>query len=283
MKLYTADWVNDAKLKLCSPGAQGLWIFLCCVMHTETDEVGYLRISGNVLGPEDVAALWGQPYDVVAALWDELERWNVIKKGEGGCVFSSRMVRDEKRSQQGRMDKLSALATRVPPGNLKAPLEGSGEETSKEPLVSSLLVSQSLVSEEGEDVADIFFISSKLHYSGRTIQVLPLPTKKRPDLNVPESLAGNEKWRLTFKQWSEYRRTEKRNPLTWTAVRNQLKQMEEVGPEVSILSMNTAMTCGWTGVFPEGTKPPKTKQRGQGTEQDRETRRQQFEDLENAS
>lgn len=282
MKLYTADWVNDAKLKLCSPGAQGLWIFLCCVMHTEMDEVGYLRISGNVLGPEDVAALWGQPCDVVAALWDELERWNVIKKTEDGCVFSSRMVRDEERSQQGRMDKLAALATRVHPDNLEATLEGSGEETSKEPLVSSLLVSKSLVSEK-EIVDYTFRISSKLLFSGRSVLVLPAPTKKNPDLDVPAFLADNEEWRTKFKEWAEYRRTEKRNSLTWTSVRNQLKDMERAGAEASIKAMETAMTSGWTGVFPDESKATMTKQRGRGTDQDRETRRRQFENLEERS
>ncbi len=292
MKLGTQDWRSNEKLRLCSLAARGLWIEMLCFMNGGTDEVGYLKINDRSLGPEEMAKVCGVSIEETTEAWKELEIWNVIKKDDHGCVFSSRMVNDHRLSIEGRKAKLTALGKGEEVDPLEDPLEGALkgglEGPSKASLTTNYITTNSyllscissLYPKEERDLARerVWEISKKLHYLDYMI-FAPSP---HTNLQVPACLGNNKPWVEKFKEWAAYRRREKHNPLTWTSVRNQLKSMERVGPEASIEAIDIAMIGGWTGVFPEKVKP-KPKPRGRGTDEERETRRKQFEDLENGT
>jgi hypothetical protein len=98
-KFFWSDWESDERLKLCSPGAQALWMRMLCIC---VKAGGYLTIAGEKLGPEDMAKLTGWSVDDVRLWWDELKRWGVFSVEGRGKVYCRRMVRDAKRSEIGR-------------------------------------------------------------------------------------------------------------------------------------------------------------------------------------
>jgi len=98
-KFFWADWESDEALKLCSPGAQALWMRMLCVC-AKSD--GFLVISGEKLGASDMAKLTGWPVQDVRKWWEELKRWGVFSVEGRGKIYCRRMVRDAKRAQTAR-------------------------------------------------------------------------------------------------------------------------------------------------------------------------------------
>lgn len=98
-KFFWDDWESDEALKMCSPGAQALWMRMLCVC-AKAD--GFLMIAGQKLGADDMARLTGWPTADVQKWWDELKRWGVYSVEGRGKVFSRRLVRDAKRSRTAR-------------------------------------------------------------------------------------------------------------------------------------------------------------------------------------
>lgn len=94
-KFYWSDWEADERLKLCSPGAQALWMRMLCVCAKAE---GYLTVNEHPIGTSQLAVLIGWPLEDVEKWWSELEQWGVFSRDRRGVVFSRRMVRDEKRA-----------------------------------------------------------------------------------------------------------------------------------------------------------------------------------------
>jgi hypothetical protein len=68
--------------------------------------------------------------------------------------------------------------------------------------------------------------------------------------------------------WADFRRSEKRNPLTWTSLIKQLRQCKDYGEAGAIASMEQSMSAGWLGLFePKGAM----RQRPLGSEGQSET------------
>ena len=101
LKFYTADWRADPRLRSCSLAARGLWMEMLCLMH-EADPYGHLLVNGRPVGDRQLAALCGAMPDELAAAKAELSAAGVFSLGDGGVVFSRRMVRDKARSDMGR-------------------------------------------------------------------------------------------------------------------------------------------------------------------------------------
>ena len=101
LKFYTADWRADPRLRSCSLAARGLWMEMLCLMH-EAEPYGHLLINGRPVGDRQLAALCGAVPDELAAAKAELDAAGVFSLGDGGVVFSRRMVRDKAKSDQGR-------------------------------------------------------------------------------------------------------------------------------------------------------------------------------------
>lgn len=81
---------------------------LCvCARH---DPKGMLAINGNPLGVDAIARLAGIAESEAETLLAELDRNGVFSRNRAGCIYSRRMVRDEKISKIGRKHKKRGLA-----------------------------------------------------------------------------------------------------------------------------------------------------------------------------
>jgi hypothetical protein len=108
-KFFWSDWESDQGLRLCSLAAQGLWMRMLCVC-AKHEPKGYLAINGHPLTVDAIARLAGVTETEAGNLVAELDRNGVFSRNRSGCIYSRRMVRDEKRSQEGRKHKKQALA-----------------------------------------------------------------------------------------------------------------------------------------------------------------------------
>lgn len=103
-KFFWSDWESDQGLRLCSLAAQGLWMRMLCVCARHEPK-GYLSINGNPLKVDAIARLAGVAETEAETLMAELELNGVFSRNRAGCIYSRRMVKDEKRSQEGRKHK----------------------------------------------------------------------------------------------------------------------------------------------------------------------------------
>ena len=127
-KFFWSDWASDPALRICSLAAQGLWMRMLCIA-AEADPTGYVTVNGRSLGVTDIARLAGVTETECEPLLAELERNGVFSRTRQGVIYSRRMVRDAKRSLEGRKSKLDALAANQRRGKekksgLKGSLEG---------------------------------------------------------------------------------------------------------------------------------------------------------------
>ena len=95
---YPSDWLEEPGLKLCSLAAKGLWMDLLCYMFKMQNR-GYLRIRGKQLGSKEVAQLTGYTEAEAKQALTELDTYGVSETTADGCIYSRRMVRDEKQRQ----------------------------------------------------------------------------------------------------------------------------------------------------------------------------------------
>ncbi len=100
-KFYPQDWRGDAKLRMCSIGARGLWAEMLCVMH-EAEPYGYLTISGKAVTPRQMAALAGVSQGECMKYMLELASAGVYSIDDDKTIFSRRMVRDKAKADKDR-------------------------------------------------------------------------------------------------------------------------------------------------------------------------------------
>jgi hypothetical protein len=100
-KFFWSDWSNDPLLRLCSLGAQGLWMRCLCVA-SEGEPYGYLTVKGRQLGVSDIARLAGVTETECDALLSELDRNGVFSRARNGAIYSRRLVRDQKKAAVAR-------------------------------------------------------------------------------------------------------------------------------------------------------------------------------------
>jgi hypothetical protein len=116
MKWYTRDWRSNAKLRMCSYAARGLWADLISLM-AEAEQFGFLMINGIVPTCKQLAGLLGGTEREVTKLRAELAAANVfsvtgfdmpadikalIPQGvPDGVILSRRMVRDAAKAAEG--------------------------------------------------------------------------------------------------------------------------------------------------------------------------------------
>jgi hypothetical protein len=94
-QFYPGDWLNDAALRMVSVPARGLWIEMICLMHQGSD-YGYLKVNGKVILPANLARMSGATLEETEAWLRELEDAGVFVRDEHGCIYSKRMIRDER-------------------------------------------------------------------------------------------------------------------------------------------------------------------------------------------
>jgi hypothetical protein len=101
MKFYPADWRADQALRVCSLAARGLWMEMLCVMHN-AEQYGHLLLNGRPVTDAQLAMLAGTTPDQIPVLLGELEAAAVFSRTQKGVIYSRRMTRDHKWSNEGR-------------------------------------------------------------------------------------------------------------------------------------------------------------------------------------
>lgn len=107
---YWQDWAGDPELKLCSVGAQALWMRLLCIA-AESDVPGHVLVGGKRPTDEDLSEICGGrnfPPDRVREWIKELIERDVCSVGRDEVIISRRMVKD---SQKRRRNSAGGLST----------------------------------------------------------------------------------------------------------------------------------------------------------------------------
>lgn len=112
LPLYVDDWMNNSKLKLCSPGAHGLMISIMCIMH-KSDSYGVILLKQKFKQTDkqetnfalQIAKLSTFDLLEIEKFFYELLEEKVLKI-EGDSLICSRMVKDasisKKRASSGK-------------------------------------------------------------------------------------------------------------------------------------------------------------------------------------
>lgn len=96
-KFFWSDYADDPALKLCSLGAQGLWMRMLCIASAH-DPIGYVAVAGRGLTETDLARLTGASESEVVSLLGELDRNGVFSRDRQCRIYSRRMVRDARKA-----------------------------------------------------------------------------------------------------------------------------------------------------------------------------------------
>ena len=100
LKFYPADWLSDEALRGCSPAARGLWVDMICLM-AKSKRHGYLMAGDSPMGAEHIARIFGESLETTSGLLVELAQAGVYSVEED-CIFSRRMVKDERGRKSNR-------------------------------------------------------------------------------------------------------------------------------------------------------------------------------------
>lgn len=112
LPLYVDDWMNNSKLKLCSPGAHGLMISIMCLMH-KSDSYGTILLKQKFKQTDkqelnfasQIAKLTTFDLLEIEPFFYELIEEKVLKI-EGDYLMCTRMVKDasisKKRASSGK-------------------------------------------------------------------------------------------------------------------------------------------------------------------------------------
>lgn len=101
IKFWPQDWQSDPGLRSCSMAARGLWIECIAIMH-RGEPYGHLAVNGAAPSAKRLASMVGSTEREVARLIEELRGAGVFSITETGVIFSRRMVRDARASEEGR-------------------------------------------------------------------------------------------------------------------------------------------------------------------------------------
>lgn len=92
---YVMDWLTDVNLRMVSWGARGLWSDLVCKLFI-SDDRGKFILNGQILTELEICHLSNCPESQFFIYWEELKRWNVVRKDPDGIFYNKRMVNDER-------------------------------------------------------------------------------------------------------------------------------------------------------------------------------------------
>ena len=98
-KFYWSDWDGDEKLRMCSPGAQALWMRMLCICSRAN---GYLMVADQALDAEALQTVTGWPLEDVTNWLADLEKWQVFSRDRRGVIYSRRIVKSKIRARKAR-------------------------------------------------------------------------------------------------------------------------------------------------------------------------------------
>ena len=124
---WPQDFTDDEALNECSLEARGLWVYMLCMAH-KGEPYGHLTVNERPATVGQIAKKSGIPPKKCEKLLSELETHRVFSRTDDGVIYSRRMVRDHRKSQQGQ----EAAAKRWH-GEPNGPPNGSGNSSPNGP------------------------------------------------------------------------------------------------------------------------------------------------------
>lgn len=100
-KFYPGDWRSESALRMVSMGARALWLEMLCIMH-ESEPRGYMVVRDKPLPMRQLALIAACSLDDVNVLLVELEEAGVFSRTRTGVIFSRKMVRESRVSEEQR-------------------------------------------------------------------------------------------------------------------------------------------------------------------------------------
>ena len=124
-QFYPGDWMKDPQLRLCSPGARGIWIDLLCLMF-ESEQRGVLRINGRAIKLSEMRQFLN---GFRSKFVQELIQNGVMKAArKDGAFYSKRLVRDElKRRHKARNGQLGGKHSQAKPKQTGSKHQANGQ------------------------------------------------------------------------------------------------------------------------------------------------------------
>lgn len=247
LPLYVDDWMNNNKLKMCSPAAHGIMISIMCIMHKE-NEYGKVLLKQKFKQTTDqiknfalqVAKLSAFDLSEVEVPFQELLSEGILIV-EGEHLVCPRMVRDceisLKRSSAGRnggnsnKEKNFVYTKREPNG-----------EANHQPKPEANTVIENGVVNETENVDG----------NGKegTGEKPKKEAIKKIEIIFPfDSLQFKTQWQL----WKTYKAKEHnfkyKSEISEQASLTELSNLSGGDESKAIAIMNQSMTKGWKGFF----------------------------------
>lgn len=126
-QFYPGDWRKDPDLQRCSLFAKGLLVEILCLMHESASRGRLCEFDGITPWKDEDIIIAASGGTNGAAALAELETKNVLKRDENGVLYSSRMVRDDKKREvRARSGALGGLAKAK-----QSPSKSSSKQPSK--------------------------------------------------------------------------------------------------------------------------------------------------------
>ena len=153
-QFYPNDYLNDPQLQLCSMPAQGLWVYMMCLMH-HCEPYGHLifkqlnhrvetklkrsrnevdsKLIRSRVEVETLSHLCRLQIRHTKLYLNELENHGVFSRNEEGVIFSRRMVKDEETRMKRALGGYKSIEhpnTHKPKSmNGRVPFEGTIKDT----------------------------------------------------------------------------------------------------------------------------------------------------------
>lgn len=239
LPLYVDDWMNNTRLKMCSPAAHGMMVTIMCLMHKEQEYGKMLlrqkfRQNENTVQnfAEQIARLSAFDSKEVIGPLTELVTEGVLKI-EGDVLYSERMVNDNGLSQKRAVaGKNGGKAT-----NDKIKNTTSAKPKEKEFATANTSANTTANAVNGIEIEN-GTVPEKVGSGGKTVALLPWP-----------SAAFAEAWQ----QWKAYRRKEHsfryRSAESEQAALMELSALAATGEAQAIAIIRQSMGKGWKGFF----------------------------------
>lgn len=200
-KFAWRDWSADKALHPCSLAARGFWIEMLCIMHEGTP-VGHLTLGGKAATIRQLAANAYCSEKEATKHLAELEAAGVFSRTTDGIIYSRRMVKDDRASEQARLwGKTGGNPTlngkeqtsKKQEGGLTPPIRPALTQTLTDPLnppLNSGVNAKNLESEkEKESLSSSYLLKRGTLPAPAREAEPPLPLENRREAPSPEQIS----------------------------------------------------------------------------------------------
>lgn len=245
LPLYVDDWMNNTKLKMCSPAAHGVMISIMSIMHKEATYGKILLKQKFKQTDKQIQNFALQVAKVSAFDFAEIENplIELLSEGvlliDGDYLVCKRMVRDaeisEKRSNAGVKGGASNKNKNFAYTKIEAkPLTNSQANSEANTVIENGVVNESVV----ESVVEVEKTKKAKNPVQKIEIVYPFFT---------------ENFKVQWQLWKTYKSKEHnfkyKSELSEQASLNELSNLSGGNETTAIAIMNQSMTKGWKGFF----------------------------------